>query len=189
MPHTGATLYIVLQQLSMIDRLRKGVFQAHDAASDPDEDFAGEEQSLPAPARSREESTKDYNVNIRKQLQAIFGHLAASSRTRSSSTWASPIAWTNHQQIMHHTLVGVFSDQKRKYAKVACTATARSSRSTSSAPTYAVTATRTTRSSSASKGSCSKVAARVTARNAARESTLTNGCASRSCRRYSRGHR
>lgn len=140
----------------MIDRLRRGVLEAHDAASDPDEDFTGEEKienegenseeqslQMPAHSRSRDESTKDYNVNILKQLQAIFGHLAASKLQyyvprglwRHFKLQGEPVNLREqqdavefymgltdsvdealkalgHQQIMHHTLVGVFSDQK-----------------------------------------------------------------------------
>ena len=77
----------VLQQLFMIERLRRGVLSANGAALDPDEDFSGEEklesetdanEEQQLQQKSREESIKEYNVNILKQLQAIFGHLACS---------------------------------------------------------------------------------------------------------------
>lgn len=148
----------VLQQLFMIERLRRGVLLAHGAALDPDEDFNGddklendtetsEEQQLQLQQqqqqRSRDESTREYNINILKQLQAIFGHLASSKLQyyvprglwRHFKLQGEPVNLREqqdavefymsltdsvdealkalgHEQIMHRTLVGIYSDQK-----------------------------------------------------------------------------
>ncbi len=152
----------VLQQLFMIENLRRGVLAANGAALDSDEDFNGEdklendtenneEQQLQLQQqqlrteqlRTREESTREYNVNILKQLQAIFGHLALSKLQyyiprglwRYFKLQGEPVNLREQQdavefymsltdsvdealkalgaeQIMHRTLVGIYSDQK-----------------------------------------------------------------------------
>lgn len=53
------------------------------AATDPNEDFTGEEKmdldiDTTDDRNSLDDNRKDYNVGILKQVQAIFGHLACS---------------------------------------------------------------------------------------------------------------
>lgn len=80
----------VLQQLYMVESIRVGLLACDGAATDPDEDFSGEER-LEGEANLEtndndcndekcglEESRKEYNIVILKQVQAIFGHLAYS---------------------------------------------------------------------------------------------------------------
>uniref|UniRef100_T1IZS4 ubiquitinyl hydrolase 1 n=1 Tax=Strigamia maritima TaxID=126957 RepID=T1IZS4_STRMM len=92
--NAGATCYMnsVLQQLYMIDDVRHYILSVEGAATDPDEDFSGEEKmesennidntendSYPDDRIvKKEESRKEYNMGVLKQVQAIFGHLASS---------------------------------------------------------------------------------------------------------------
>ncbi|XP_075236606.1 ubiquitin carboxyl-terminal hydrolase-like faf isoform X2 [Lycorma delicatula] len=83
--NAGATCYMnsVLQQLYMVEGIRIGILAAEGAATDLSEDFSGEERSegeyLQGDEKcSLEESRKEYNIGILKQVQAIFGHLAYS---------------------------------------------------------------------------------------------------------------
>lgn len=78
----------VLQQLYMVESIREGILAAEGAATDPNEDFTGEERleldtvdCTNADDRTNnciDDNRKDYNVGILKQVQAIFGHLACS---------------------------------------------------------------------------------------------------------------
>jgi ubiquitin carboxyl-terminal hydrolase 9/24 len=90
--NAGATCYMnsVLQQLYMVESIRVGLLAAEGAATDLSEDFSGEErvegeQTIEASDNdtnedkcSADESRKEYNIGILKQVQAIFGHLAYS---------------------------------------------------------------------------------------------------------------
>ncbi|XP_001604458.2 probable ubiquitin carboxyl-terminal hydrolase FAF-X isoform X1 [Nasonia vitripennis] len=90
--NAGATCYMnsVLQQLYMVESIRVGLLAAEGAATDLNEDFSGEEriegeQTIEATDNdtneekcSADESRKEYNIGILKQVQAIFGHLAHS---------------------------------------------------------------------------------------------------------------
>ncbi|XP_014223439.1 probable ubiquitin carboxyl-terminal hydrolase FAF-X isoform X1 [Trichogramma pretiosum] len=90
--NAGATCYMnsVLQQLYMVESIRVGLLAAEGAAVDPNEDFSGDErleneQTIEANDNdsneekcSVDESRKEYNIGILKQVQAIFGHLAYS---------------------------------------------------------------------------------------------------------------
>jgi len=78
----------VLQQLFMIEGIRNGILSAESACTDDDEDFSGEDRetegqenndpNVGAGEDGVEQSRKEYNVTILKQVQAIFGHLACS---------------------------------------------------------------------------------------------------------------
>lgn len=92
--NAGATCYMnsVLQQLYMVESIRVGLLGSDGAATDPHEDFSGEENpefdsnhehcSLDNECHEDkvtvDESRKEYNIGILKQVQAIFGHLAYS---------------------------------------------------------------------------------------------------------------
>lgn len=90
--NAGATCYMnsVLQQLYMVESIRVGLLAAEGAATDLNEDFSGEEriegeQTIEANDNDTneekcgaDESRKEYNIGILKQVQAIFGHLAYS---------------------------------------------------------------------------------------------------------------
>lgn len=90
--NAGATCYMnsVLQQLYMVESIRVGLLAADGAATDLNEDFSGEErtdteQTIEANDNdtneekcTADESRKEYNIGILKQVQAIFGHLAYS---------------------------------------------------------------------------------------------------------------
>ena len=66
----------------MIESVRNGVLEAEEACTDPEEDFSGEDRDeLNENDNTNElveQSIKDYNLTILKQVQAIFGHLAYS---------------------------------------------------------------------------------------------------------------
>lgn len=92
--NAGATCYMnsVLQQLYMIEDIRNGILSVEGAATDLNEDFSGEERMENEAAflfthqqtseneekENKDESRKDYNLGVLKQVQAIFGHLACS---------------------------------------------------------------------------------------------------------------
>ncbi|XP_063224287.1 probable ubiquitin carboxyl-terminal hydrolase FAF-X isoform X9 [Bacillus rossius redtenbacheri] len=90
--NAGATCYMnsVLQQLYMVESIRVGLLAAEGATTDLEEDFSGEErpegegnldgldQDCSEEKSGAEESRKEYNIGILKQVQAIFGHLAYS---------------------------------------------------------------------------------------------------------------
>ncbi|PSN47507.1 putative ubiquitin carboxyl-terminal hydrolase FAF-X [Blattella germanica] len=90
--NAGATCYMnsVLQQLYMVESIRVGILASEGAATDLNEDFSGEERmegegNLESNENDcndekcgLEESRKEYNIGILKQVQAIFGHLAYS---------------------------------------------------------------------------------------------------------------
>ncbi|XP_030747882.1 probable ubiquitin carboxyl-terminal hydrolase FAF-X isoform X2 [Sitophilus oryzae] len=83
--NAGATCYMnsVLQQLYMVDNIKEGILAAEGAATDPNEDFTGEERidldiDCTDDKNCMDDNRKDYNVGILKQVQAIFGHLACS---------------------------------------------------------------------------------------------------------------
>ncbi|KAL1140578.1 hypothetical protein AAG570_000508 [Ranatra chinensis] len=82
--NAGATCYMnsVLQQLYMVTSIRQGLLAAEGATSDSD-DFFNDTDSISSSSESEEkcsleESRKEYNIGILKQVQAIFGHLAYS---------------------------------------------------------------------------------------------------------------
>lgn len=76
----------------MIQEIRDGILAVEGAAVDPNEDFSGEDRtdsnilSLSSIEQNRTEedrtakndSRKDYNLGVLKQIQAIFGHLVLS---------------------------------------------------------------------------------------------------------------
>lgn len=82
----------VLQQLYMVESIRVGLLASEGAATDPNEDFSGEENTeidtnqemcildneSEEDKNGIQESRKEYNIGILKQVQAIFGHLAYS---------------------------------------------------------------------------------------------------------------
>lgn len=90
--NAGATCYMnsVLQQLYMVESIRLGLLASEGAATDLNEDFSGEERlenenniesnenECNDEKIGHEESRKEYNIGILKQVQAIFGHLAYS---------------------------------------------------------------------------------------------------------------
>ncbi|KAF2881719.1 hypothetical protein ILUMI_24454 [Ignelater luminosus] len=83
--NAGATCYMnsVLQQLYMVESIREGLLSCEGAATDPNEDFSGEDRldldsDCVDERNSLDDNRKDYNVGILKQVQAIFGHLACS---------------------------------------------------------------------------------------------------------------
>ncbi|XP_018561344.1 probable ubiquitin carboxyl-terminal hydrolase FAF-X isoform X3 [Anoplophora glabripennis] len=83
--NAGATCYMnsILQQLYMVDSIKEGILAAEGAATDPNEDFTGEEKmdldfDCTDERNCLDDNRKDYNVGILKQVQAIFGHLACS---------------------------------------------------------------------------------------------------------------
>lgn len=86
--NAGATCYMnsVLQQLFMIEGIRNGILSAESACTDDEEDFSGEDRETESQENNDpltgddgvEQSRKEYNITILKQVQAIFGHLACS---------------------------------------------------------------------------------------------------------------
>ncbi|XP_063547239.1 probable ubiquitin carboxyl-terminal hydrolase FAF-X isoform X2 [Cydia strobilella] len=72
--NAGATCYMnsVLQQLYCVRDVRDAILTVQGAATDPNEDFSGENQHSIV---EKVETTGDYNVTILKQVQAIFAHL------------------------------------------------------------------------------------------------------------------
>ncbi|CAH0386901.1 unnamed protein product [Bemisia tabaci] len=85
--NAGATCYMnsVIQQLYMVPSIRSGILAAEGAVTDPNEDFSGDDsENLILDNQefddkcNLEDSRKEYNIGILKQVQAIFGHLACS---------------------------------------------------------------------------------------------------------------
>ncbi|XP_065223298.1 probable ubiquitin carboxyl-terminal hydrolase FAF-X isoform X3 [Planococcus citri] len=88
--NAGATCYMnsVIQQLYMVESIRVNILAAEGAATDPNEDFSGEDRydldQSPVDTVDGDEkcsvddARKKYNINILKEVQAIFGHLACS---------------------------------------------------------------------------------------------------------------
>ncbi|VVC40180.1 Hypothetical protein CINCED_3A020619 [Cinara cedri] len=85
--NAGATCYMnsILQQLYMVHPVRLGILSAHGAATDTNDDFNGDDKNenetqmdIPEDCNKFEQSRKEYNVGILKQVQGIFGHLAFS---------------------------------------------------------------------------------------------------------------
>lgn len=85
--NAGATCYMnsVLQQLYMVPGIRIGLLAAEGATTDSDDFYSNENESMMSGSgpeteekSSLEESRKEYNIGILKQVQAIFGHLAYS---------------------------------------------------------------------------------------------------------------
>ncbi|XP_025080256.1 LOW QUALITY PROTEIN: probable ubiquitin carboxyl-terminal hydrolase FAF-X [Pomacea canaliculata] len=91
--NAGATCYMnsVLQQLFMIESLRRGILAVDGAADNIEEELlndekpenetnidSNEEEHKDEEKGSRDEERKDYNLGVLKQVQVIFGHLAAS---------------------------------------------------------------------------------------------------------------
>lgn len=92
--NAGATCYMnsVLQQLYMVESIRVGLLASEGATTDLNEDFSGEDNhetdsnqescsldnDCSEDKNALQESRKEYNIGILKQVQAIFGHLAYS---------------------------------------------------------------------------------------------------------------
>uniref|UniRef100_A0A8C1JAL7 Probable ubiquitin carboxyl-terminal hydrolase FAF-X n=1 Tax=Cyprinus carpio TaxID=7962 RepID=A0A8C1JAL7_CYPCA len=97
--NAGATCYMnsVIQQLYMIPSIRNGILAIEGTGSDVDDDMSGDEkqdnesnvdprdevfgyqhQFEDKPSLSKSEDRKEYNIGVLRQLQVIFGHLAAS---------------------------------------------------------------------------------------------------------------
>nr|XP_055125663.1 probable ubiquitin carboxyl-terminal hydrolase FAF-Y isoform X3 [Symphalangus syndactylus] len=97
--NAGATCYMnsVIQQLYMIPSIRNSILAIEGTGSDLDDDMFGDEkqdsesnvdprddvfgyphQFEEKPALSKTEDRKEYNIGVLRQLQVIFGHLAAS---------------------------------------------------------------------------------------------------------------
>ncbi|XP_052214421.1 probable ubiquitin carboxyl-terminal hydrolase FAF-X [Dreissena polymorpha] len=93
--NAGATCYMnsVLQQLFMIEPIRAGILAIEGAADDVEEDYTSmekgegetnievneeERKDEEKPVSNKEEERKEYNLGILKQIQLIFGNLAAS---------------------------------------------------------------------------------------------------------------
>ncbi|XP_052462290.1 probable ubiquitin carboxyl-terminal hydrolase FAF-X isoform X10 [Carassius gibelio] len=97
--NAGATCYMnsVIQQLYMIPPIRNGILAIEGTGSDVEDDMSGDEkqdnesnvdprdevfgyqhQFEDKPSLSKTEDRKEYNIGVLRQLQVIFGHLAAS---------------------------------------------------------------------------------------------------------------
>ncbi|KAK6195512.1 hypothetical protein SNE40_000926 [Patella caerulea] len=92
--NAGATCYMnsVLQQIFMIEPVRIGILGVEGAADDFDDDSndektecetnidigIGDDERKEEEKGTREEERKDYDMGVLKQIQYIFGHLAAS---------------------------------------------------------------------------------------------------------------
>ncbi|KTF96885.1 hypothetical protein cypCar_00000747, partial [Cyprinus carpio] len=97
--NAGATCYMnsVIQQLYMIPPIRNGILAIEGTGSDVDDDMSGDEkqdnesnvdprdevfgyqhQFEDKPSLGKTEDRKEYNIGVLRQLQVIFGHLAAS---------------------------------------------------------------------------------------------------------------
>ncbi|XP_065107920.1 ubiquitin carboxyl-terminal hydrolase 9X isoform X6 [Paramisgurnus dabryanus] len=97
--NAGATCYMnsVIQQLYMIPPIRNGILAIEGTGSEVDDDMSGDEkqdnesnvdprdevfgyqqQFEDKPSLGKSEDRKEYNIGVLRQLQVIFGHLAAS---------------------------------------------------------------------------------------------------------------
>lgn len=93
--NAGATCYMnsVLQQLFMIEPIRTGILAVEGAADDIEEDYSAmekgegetnvdmseeERKDEEKPVSNKDEERKAYNLGVLKQIQLIFGNLAAS---------------------------------------------------------------------------------------------------------------
>ncbi|XP_057193293.1 probable ubiquitin carboxyl-terminal hydrolase FAF-X isoform X1 [Triplophysa rosa] len=97
--NAGATCYMnsVIQQLYMIPPIRNGILAIEGTGSDIDDDMSGDEkqdnesnvdsrddvfsyqqQLDDKPSLNKTEDRKEYNIEVLRHLQVIFGHLAAS---------------------------------------------------------------------------------------------------------------
>ncbi|KAL4715254.1 hypothetical protein ACJJTC_007836 [Scirpophaga incertulas] len=73
--NAGATCYMnsVLQQLYCVRAVRDALLTIQGAATDPNEDFSGE--NYLSIVDNSTETNSEYNITILKQVQAIFAHL------------------------------------------------------------------------------------------------------------------
>ncbi|XP_026685344.1 LOW QUALITY PROTEIN: probable ubiquitin carboxyl-terminal hydrolase FAF-X, partial [Diaphorina citri] len=75
--NAGATCYMnsVLQQLFMVDQIRYGILGAEGSIPDDYEDISSDESDNMTEMELGGESRREYNIEILKQIQIIFGYL------------------------------------------------------------------------------------------------------------------
>uniref|UniRef100_A0A8D8QPH5 ubiquitinyl hydrolase 1 n=1 Tax=Cacopsylla melanoneura TaxID=428564 RepID=A0A8D8QPH5_9HEMI len=143
--NAGATCYMnsVLQQLFMVDQIRIGILGAEGSIQDDFEDISSDESDNMTDLELSGESRREYNIEILKQIQIIFGYLEFSQLQyyipkglwRHFKLQGEPVnvreqqdaveffmnliesldealKSLNQDQIMAHTLGGLYSDQK-----------------------------------------------------------------------------